>query len=732
MKGISPWGLTAMAQLKNSSLLGSEDFGEFRFQILQTMDSIWVSAVHNKNTPVYFRVCYVPGGMADTPITRRKKGHYTLKVETVIGIFDLKISFSKGNFKLLKYCCNFKPAADIFIPFWPRDILTTNIYGTVKSMGEVHTAQVGTRSGLIYLSIPERNLRMLYFQNLTALSDLADQTGSSLSGVIGGALPEIGLSLPKTESIPLKAGSQVTISDATIAFKAAKLENLDQAEDYLDLLSEVYLNIPRPGTHYLHWPEILNKGLKDLIENPGCWSMVGGNSYLNAYVSDYQTPPEIMVQLAVLLPLIDYSKWSGKTLEVMETIKKGLPAFYSKKLKTLLRWHPEAEDKLKGEEEQKIPMVMDSWYLHHPLLNLSRLALDGDKEAKKLFLDSLGFAIKVAHKFKYQWPVFYKMDTLEIIKAETSAGEGGEQDVAGLYAHVMLQAYELTGEKKYLKEAETAAKKLATIGYKIMYQANNTAFAAGALLRLFKLTGNKLYLSLSYRCLASIFENVQLWDCNYGYGKNVPTFFALFPLSDAPYTAAYEEQEVFCALHDYLKHAEGVNILPSVRLLCSEFIRYLVERAPYYYPPMLPSDMISDEVKTGEVDRKLWIALEDMHDGIEKSGAVGQEVYGAGNAFGILPRHFIRFSDKPFLIFSECPISGIRKSRDSVIFHLQGDPRLSFRLRITPVENASKKPSFEFSCQSPSLKFKPASDRKQDLEAFVLGNETVRITWKSN
>ncbi|WP_316846410.1 hypothetical protein [Pedobacter psychrodurus] len=730
MKGLSPWALTAMAQFKNSSLLHAENYGELRFNIFQTKDSIWISVTHKKNLPVYFRACYAPDGLSESPKIRKNKTDYTLKLKTAVGIFKVRISFSQENFTLLKYNCTLTPASEIFIPFWPRDILTTGVKGAVKAMGEVHAAQMGTRSGLLYFSLPERDLRILYFQNLTALSDYADQTGTSLSGVVGGMLPEIGLALPKTEEKPLKAGQEVIISDATIAFKTKNKENQDQAEDYLDLLAEVYLNIPRPDTHYLHWPEILDKGLKDLIENPGCWSMVGGNSYLNAYVSDYQTPPEIMVQLAVLLPLVDYSKWSGKTLEVMDTIKKGLPAFYSQKLKTLVRWHPGAEDKLEGDEEQKMPMVMDSWYLHHPLLNLSRLALDGDKTAEKLFLDSLGFAIKVAHRFKYHWPVFYKMDTLEVIKAETKPGEGGEQDVAGLYAHVMLQAFELTGDKKYLKEAETAAKKLGDVGYKIMYQANNTAFAAGALLRLFKLTGNELYLSLSYRCLASIFENVQLWDCNYGYGKNLPTFFALFPLTDAPYTAAYEEQEVFCALHDYLKHAEGGDILPSVRLLCSEFIRYLVERAPYYYPPMLPSDMLSDEVKTGEVDRKLWIALEDLHDGIEKSGAVGQEVYGAGNAFGILPRHFIRFSDNPFLIFSDCPISGIRKSPGSVIFHLQGDPRLSYRLRITPSESETKMPNIKFFCQSPSVRLTPSKDRNQDLEAFIMGNETVHISWK--
>ncbi|WP_316846769.1 hypothetical protein [Pedobacter psychrodurus] len=56
---------------------------------------------------------------------------------------------------------------------------------------------------------------------------------------------------------------------------------------------------------------------------------------------------------------------------------------------------------------------------------------------------------------------------------------------------LLLRAFEFTGDKKYLKEAETAAKKLGDVGYKIMYQANNTAFAAGALLRLFKLTNRR-------------------------------------------------------------------------------------------------------------------------------------------------------------------------------------------------------------------------------------------------
>src|SRR6202000_1847515 len=229
---------------------------------------------------------------------------------------------------------------------------------------------------------------------------------------------------------------------------------------YLALLSAIYLALPKPPITYKDWPVILQKGLHDLQDSPGCWSQVAGNHYFNAYVCDYKTPPEIMVQLAVLLPLLDYVEWNDSQLAVMKKIKDGLTAFYDEKLGTIMRWHPKMADKMEAVEEQMQPMVMDSWYLQHPMLNLSRLALKGDEVAKKLFLDSIEFVIKVAHHFDYNWPVFYKMDTLEVVKAETQPGKGGEKDVAGLYTHILLQAWELTGEDKFLREAEKAAKTL--------------------------------------------------------------------------------------------------------------------------------------------------------------------------------------------------------------------------------------------------------------------------------
>ncbi|MCQ6959044.1 hypothetical protein [Mucilaginibacter aquariorum] len=734
MNGISPWAAAASSVFTDNALpcIYTKNHNDFAFSIHNTTDSLWVLATWPKGGRIAFRVAYSPDGGLEVKSKRENDNGIKLLLNAVIGDITVNIQFPGDGQTTLRYTTTLKPHTELLIPFWPRDIIIPGRDGEPdNTAGKIWAKQIGTRSGMVYFSVTRpKSGSVFYLQNLSALNDYCQQTQTSAGETVGGEWPELGFALPPALDKPLQADKETIISDAIIVFDdQVPTKEADMVEQYLNMLAQAYLQLPKPDTKYQDWLETLKKGLHDLIESPGCWSQVAGHSYFNAYVSDYVTPPEIMVQLAVLLPLQDYVDWGGEKMEAIKVIKEALPTFYDEKLKTIMRWLPAAADKLEGEEEQKEPMTMDSWYLHHPLLNLSRLALKGEKIAEQLFLDSLEFAIKVAHHFKYDWPVFYKMDTLEVIKAETAPGKGGEHDVPGLYAHVMLQAYELTGKKRYLNEAETAAKRLQGLGFDLFYQANNTAFSAGALLRLSKITGNKVYKELSYLCLANVLKNVRLWDCDYGYGKNFPSFFCLFPLSDAPYTAVYEEQEVFCALHDYLRHAEGEDILPSVSMLLAEYIKYLLNRAIYYYPTMLPKDMLSDKVKIGEVDPKLWIALEDMHDGWEKSGEVGQEVYGAGNAFGILPRHYLRVPNENFMVYVDYPTSSfIGQKRKPITFNILGDNRLECRLVIVRTDD-KKLPTFKVMANGQKQEVKGKTTRSGNIEYVLNGGQSVKISW---
>lgn len=144
------------------------------------------------------------------------------------------------------------------------------------------------------------------------------------------------------------------------------------------------------------------------------------------------------------MPLWECQQWLDKVVPLVDQLKKNLPSFYDEKKGVFMRWLPgETFGKEETSEEEDHDKI-DSWYLLHTLMNLSRLAEKGSAEARDLLFRSLEFVIEAAHRFDYNWPVFYDIRTLAVIKAETSEGKGGELDVAGLFTHVMFQVYEFT------------------------------------------------------------------------------------------------------------------------------------------------------------------------------------------------------------------------------------------------------------------------------------------------
>ncbi len=586
---------------------------------------------------------------------------------------------------------------------------------------------------MVYFSLSKpRAGTVMYFQNLTALNDYAEQTNTSLQEVVGGNWPELGLSLPASTEQPLEAGKEIVISDAFILFNpSTPRDDLEMSRQFLDSLAQIYLALPRPETEYRDWPGIVKKSLRDLA-NEKCWSTIRNVKYLNAYVADFDTPPESMVQLSVLLPMLEYADWTGEEIPFTKDILATLPRFFDEKANVYGRWLISEAHKLDGSEDHKKPRVMDSWYLFHSLLNLSRLALRGDQSARKLFLDSIDFVIKAAHKFKYQFPVFYNLDTMEVIKAESKEGHGGENDVAGQYAHVMMQAWDLTKEERYLQEAKKAARSLQGLGFNMMYQANSTIFSSGALLRLWKETGDEVFLNISYLSLANIFNNMWLWECNYGYARDYTTFFALFPLTDAPYTAVYEEIEAVAAFHDYLSYLDD-SAPEWLKILIPEFIRVLMFKGSFYYPPVLPDEVIAAESRTGEINKKLWIPLEDIHDGREQAGQVGQEIYGAGLPFGLVPRHYHRVEEKGFIVYLDYPTLNYKDDeKGQLSFDVFGDSRLSCRMRIMPI-GTKFLPDLEVEAEMEKQKMilKSVVTEEGHLEYEVPGGHKVHVKWSN-
>lgn len=727
MQPVTAWVSLVQSELEKSDILFEIKVSNNTYQFYNTDDSFWIIAVMPHTGKMAFRAAFAMSGHFEDVAVSEGKDTITININFDLGHYKIAVDFPNKVLPILHYKTTFTSKMPHMIPFWPRDIIPLTQNGKIENThGNIHVNQVGSRSGLLFASMTKpKTGSLFYFQNLTSLSEYCEATQTEFGDSVGGNWPEIGFQLPLTNELPLPSEAPIILSDAYVLLTPEIYEDpFAISEHFLNYLAEIYKVIPKPKIGYHHWTDIAKKAYKDLSHNKGTWAQAQNLPFLNAYICDYETPPESMVQLAVLVPLKEYDDWSHEEETIYKDLSKGIGKFYDPKINCINRWLPHLIEDLDKSEEQKKEMIMDSWYLHHPLMNLSRLALQGNENAKKLVLDSIDYVIKVAHRFKYNWPVFYNMETLDIIKKETVPSEGGEHDVPGSYAHLMLLVYKLTNEKRYLNEAKKAAKKLVDYGMDIFYQANNTAFAAGALLELYKITNDTLYLRLSYVCLAGLFKNMQLHDSQYGHGKHYPNFFSVFPLNDAPYTAAYEEMEVYAAFSEYIVQAKDAPILPSLRLLIPEFIKYAINRMPYYYPPLLPKEMLSEAVKTGELQANLWIPLEDLYSGWDASGQVGQEVYGAGIAFAVVPRQYIRVNDD-FLIFVDYPVTRHFKRKQTITLILDGDRNSLCSLRIIPI--GKKNNSIKVLQDGAILKNAKSSSHLTEYE--LNGQGIIKIMW---
>jgi hypothetical protein len=574
------------------------------------------------------------------------------------------------------------PLTDTLIAAAPRDLLM------LAGDGEIFTTQRGLRTGIVFAgSRTATPFTMFYLQNFSALSDYFRATKQTPADSVGGRWPELGFALPTSDDTPLPMGREVVVSDVYVALSDASPSSEDAiAALYLDMFAEVYVALERPQPAYHPWNERARDALRDLTLSPDCSYVRQGQRYLKPYVGDDTKPPESMVQFTVATNVGEYDRWRGAESQLGGMLRKSAPTFFNQRLGSVVRWLPGERFDPAQAEENMSHEAMDSWYLLHSLFNLFRLGREGDVEAKGIFEKSLAYAIRVAHRFNYRWPIFFNLESLDIIRAEAAPGKGGETDVAGLYALVMIHAFESFGDESYLNEAEAAAAQLRGFGFNLAYQLNTTGFAAEAALRLWRTTNKREYLGLAELCVANVFDNMWAWNCDYGYAAHYQTFFGLFPLRDAPYIAPYEELEAHAKFQEFLTLG-GADIRPSLRLLIAEYQKYSLDRCWYYYPDVLPENGLSEKARNGRVERTLSVPLEDLQDGLEQSGQVGQEIYGAGLPFVLTARHYMHFARARATVFCSYPMFDFSDNEDgTAVWRADGDPRCEAQLRVFPTE----------------------------------------------
>lgn len=655
------------------------DLGDLSVEACPGRDTLWIVVRRPDKGAIVLRSNPWPGPYTLTRKSKTKTGA-VWDVRASCGTWTVELSVLDN--RVLRIKLSLRPGTDLLLAFWPRDLyILDNNDDPTNVIGQVEAAQRGVNGGLCYFSVRSPDFgSVLYAQNLTALNPYFNATETKPDGVVGGRWPELGYQPPTSPmgyappEKPLPKGEEIVVSDALLTFNPSRAANeMESARHFVDMLAELYPYLDKPEAEFHDWIERSERALKDLATAPSARISHYGHTYLHAYTdAEY---PDSMVQMSILASLREWEFSQGKTEPLSEELAAGIGRFFDKELGTIRRYLPNVGD-------DKNPDAVDSWYLFHPLMNLARLAKAGNAKAKKLFLNSLAYTVKSARHFEYVWPIQFNLKDFSVITQSRSPQGRGQTDAGGLYAYVMILAFEITSDAGYLDEAKAALKALEGNRFNLAYQTNLTAWGAVACLKLWLMDRQSGYLDQSLVFVAGFLHNCELWQSKIKNARHYSNFFGLTCLHDAPYMAAYDCFEAFAAFDEYLRIGYD-DIPPAVKLLLCEYRRFAQDFTWYFYPDALSEDAIAkDNIRNGYIDRSLSFPLEDLYGDGQPAGQVGQEIYGAGGAFIFAARAFNACGKAPFRLFCDYATEVLGESAGTLIVKLQGPVGHAGRLRL--------------------------------------------------
>lgn len=668
----SPHILTLREELRGKGMKRQGGFrlGDLSVEVRSGRDSLWCVIRREGRGGLALRAAYLAGADYTCRKLDSENGEtLRLEIDSALGRHVVNFTSSEVDLHRLQMEVRFTPTATMRIPFIPRDLYPLdNQDDPTGTAGNIAAAQRGVNAGLIYFRVDEPAFgSVLYFQDLTALNPYFLATGTKPDSVVGGDWPELGYKPPTPENQEteegglLKGGEEVVLSSPIVILRDwATDDEQEMARQFLQMLGVAYKALELPRIEYRDWPSRAERTLRDLETSKQARHRYEGDLYLMPYPDG--EVPDAMVQLSVIQALHEWGEWRKETPRIERDLRKGLDRFYDPKVKTMRRFLPG-----EGEKNGKDPDAVDSWYLYHPMLNLGRLALDGDEQAKELLLKSIDYGIEAAHHFKYAWPIQYRVQDFSIITKARGDERFGQTDVGGIYAYVMLQCFELTGEDRFVQEARAAIDTACGLRFDLLYQANLTVWGAVACLRLWRITDEIQYLKQSYAYIAGFFHNSIIWQSEIGTARHFKTFLGVTCLHDAPYMALYECFESFAGFEEYLQQA-GPDLEPAVRMLVSEYCKYALDRAWFYYPDALPKEAIHEgEHQSGVINPELSFPLEDLYADGQQAGQVGQEIYGSGAAFIFATRSHHLVANAPFQLFCNHFIRASERTGDRAL-----------------------------------------------------------------
>jgi len=627
-KGLTGETLALRAFLQRDlEALASFTDGVWRCEVRSDCEGVWILLLRDDCGGLALRGAFGRGPY-EVELGKTNARGFALTIKNPEGVYETKVTRVADS--LYNVETALVPRADLLVPFWPRDlyVLDENL-DPAGARGWVEAAQRGVNGGICYFCLERPNFgSVLYMQDLTSLNPYFQRTDSKPDGVVGGRWPELGYQPPSAPlgnsppDKPLRNGERVVVSNAYLALTPELIRSEhESARVFIDLLGRIYPHLKKPALARHDWRARAEATLASLAD-PDAFVVFEGATYPRPYVgAEY---PDCMVQATIAASIGEYEAKFGAKGYSAELVA-GLNKYFDPSLKCLRRYLPNVGDDKNRRE-------VDSWYLYHPLLNLARLAEQGDEACRALFFASLDYVIRAARHFAYQWPITFDVVDFTVLKAARDDAGRGQTDVGGIYAMVMLKAHTLSGDALYLQEARAALYAARDLRFELVYQTNLTAWGALACAELAQLDNDAFLKRQALVYLAGFLHNCEIWNSEIKWAKHYSNFLGATCLHDGPYMAAFECFDSFAAFDELLGRCAGM--LPdSLLVILKDYCRYALHRAWYYYPDASPAEMFSDKNRNGRIKRGLSFPVEDLYGDGQCAGQVGQEIYGCGGAF---------------------------------------------------------------------------------------------------
>ena len=494
---------------------------------------------------------------------------------------------------------------------------------------------------------------LFYWVDLTALNPFMEAAHYTPSATPRRMVQRLGHSFSFSDLSRQPEGEVTVIYDSYLYLTPGQPADEDAMFGrYLHNLGDIYDLIAVPDDPLPAWfdvaqwdgqgaPDGIHLGtIRDLADEQN-WVTLDGKRYLRAYVADTRQSAEAISQLDVYSALARYQLRFGETPAYFDELRATIPDFFNPNFGPAGMFQNSGPLTVTGPQGRG-----DAWYELGHALKVAELSLwyPDDAELQDLAIRSGASWIDFAHTADYRFPKFYSFETWQ--------GTGQQPDTGGGFAYFMLLLHELTGEDEYVDEARNALLALNGYGFRLSYETHMTAITAAAAARLYQIEPNPLYLDIINRAVANLMRLSWIWECDYGSLKeseDVPpgspdwwqgtvrqrTFFGLNPTQQSAAITAKEQYEAWIYLLETLQRVHG-ELDPTVEKLISEFVKHTLLTIPRSLPVFLPPESVTIHPAAYETvsknDLSLMIPLEDLRDGWDINGAIGQEVYGAGMA----------------------------------------------------------------------------------------------------